>query len=990
QGISVQRLGREAWSRELTALQQKLFAASPWLAAMARLASGLSEPKKVIPLAEDPEEECQAHYYSGARCVTEGNFDCAREHFRLAASSGAECVEQVLAAVEAEGSFPEPLEHSKTDRKQLARQAALLLEKIARDQHAEAADLGTRALEQARRGCSSDDPLRVSIASHLAMARTLLGDFSGARPLLEDALQASMAAGGCVDESAAAMLNNSGFYCRCAGDPETAKALYREASRILTILQQTETANFATTLTNLAFVHVVSDEPEEALPLYRQAASTRRALFGDQHPAYAGCLVGLGHVLRQIGDLEQARETLQRSVQIYERHAATDRLVYAGALENLAALEYLLAEYDGAARHFRGAAEAYEQVGGPWQPEVAHATSGLAAVYAATGREPAALELMLRAIEQEDRLIAQVFGVSDESRRLSFLEDAAGVKDMLLSLVTKRLASSERAIHVAADVALKRKALAAEAAAFQRDFLLSGRYPQLAPKIDRLRALREKTVRAIFRGPGTEGVAAHRGAIEAWNAERQRIELELAREIPSADLAGSLTTVDASAVAGALTPGSVHIEFIEYEQLDFAQREPGQAWSGREIVAFVIPAGKDERISMVALGSAERIDQRVASFRAAITGSGTRASGRDLGLAPPATEDDVLAAGQNLREAVFDPLREALRGRERIVIAPDGSLSRLPFEALPDETGQHLVDRFAVSYLGAGRDALRLDLPRAEAGAALVMAAPDFDLVESGAGDASVRHETRTAALLRAARRFEPLPGTHREGERVAAALGVEPRMAAAATEGQLKRARSPRVLHLATHGFFLEDQAIRPLALESFERGIDGASRMAARFESPLLRSGLAFAGANAALEGRALPQDAEDGIVTSEDVVGIDLSGTQLVVLSACETGLGEIRTGEGVIGLRRAFVLAGAATLIMSLWKVPDEPTQRLMEYFYSALVEGFGRADALREAQRRLKESHPHPFFWGAFICQGDPGPLPVSAGGPVVVEKERAS
>jgi CHAT domain-containing protein len=143
---------------------------------------------------------------------------------------------------------------------------------------------------------------------------------------------------------------------------------------------------------------------------------------------------------------------------------------------------------------------------------------------------------------------------------------------------------------------------------------------------------------------------------------------------------------------------------------------------------------------------------------------------------------------------------------------------------------------------------------------------------------------------------------------------------------------------------------------------------------ENPLLRSGLALAGANTWLQNGLLPEETEDGILTAEDVSGMDLSNTDMVVLSACETGLGEVLTGEGVFGLRRSFVLAGAKTLVMSLWKVPDKQTQELMIDFYHRMMSGTSRAEALRQAQLAVKEKYPNPYFWGAFICQGNPGPL----------------
>src|SRR5262249_6428488 len=136
----------------------------------------------------------------------------------------------------------------------------------------------------------------------------------------------------------------------------------------------------------------------------------------------------------------------------------------------------------------------------------------------------------------------------------------------------------------------------------------------------------------------------------------------------------------------------------------------------------------------------------------------------------------------------------------------------------------------------------------------------------------------------------------------------------------------------------------------------------------------GVALAGGNAFLRGGAPPEGAEDGLLTAADVAGMDLLGTELVVLSACETGLGQVHASEGVFGLRRAFVVAGAKTLVMSLWKVPDEQTQELMIDFYRRLLAGVPRAEALRQAQLQLKRRYPDPYYWGAFICQGEHAPL----------------
>jgi CHAT domain-containing protein len=208
------------------------------------------------------------------------------------------------------------------------------------------------------------------------------------------------------------------------------------------------------------------------------------------------------------------------------------------------------------------------------------------------------------------------------------------------------------------------------------------------------------------------------------------------------------------------------------------------------------------------------------------------------------------------------------------------------------------------------------------------------------------------------------------EGKQVAHYLGVTPYLEQDATESRLKSWQSPDVLHIATHGFFLKNATTRERPPTSAD-----ISRLewllTQPVENPLLCSGLALAGANTWSRRGILPPEAEDGILTAEDVSSLDLLATRLVVLSACETGLGEVQIGEGVFGLRRAFTLAGARTLIMSLWKVPDSQTQELMERFYQSIIAGLPCGEALQQAKQDMKKRYKNPFYWGAFICQGDP-------------------
>jgi CHAT domain-containing protein len=199
---------------------------------------------------------------------------------------------------------------------------------------------------------------------------------------------------------------------------------------------------------------------------------------------------------------------------------------------------------------------------------------------------------------------------------------------------------------------------------------------------------------------------------------------------------------------------------------------------------------------------------------------------------------------------------------------------------------------------------------------------------------------------------------------------GVKVLTASQATENAIKQLHAPDILHIATHGFFLSGADVPLVAPPDFSANILQDTRSAlpnARpSENPLLRSGIALAGAN------LLSSGSEDGILTALEAAGLDLSGTKLVVLSACETGLGDVENGEGVYGLRRAFAIAGAESQLISLWRVSDFATKTLMVSYYQRLKNNLGRAEALRQAQLEMLQNpdYQHPYYWAAFIPSGD--------------------
>ena len=340
---------------------------------------------------------------------------------------------------------------------------------------------------------------------------------------------------------------------------------------------------------------------------------------------------------------------------------------------------------------------------------------------------------------------------------------------------------------------------------------------------------------------------------------------------------------------------------------------------------------------------------------------------------------DVKALARALDAKLMQPVRKLLGARRTVFVSPDGLLHLVPFAALVDEQERYLVEQYRFIYLTTGRDLLRLQVKTPPTQGPLVLANPDFGPAAEGLRGLQIMPSTAIAAkgattdaVDAAQLSFGPLPGTAAEARALSALLpGAIVLTQASATEAAIKHSTAPSILHIATHGFFLQDLLIPAPSTASQERSSSrGQSEdfvtPRGHVENPLLRSGLALAGAN------VHRGEADDGILTALEASSLHLWGTKLVVLSACDTGVGEVKNGEGVYGLRRALVLAGAETQMMSLWPVSDAGTRDLMIAYYQALQAGRGRSEALRQVQLQMLASTDrwHPFYWASFIQSGE--------------------
>ena len=550
---------------------------------------------------------------------------------------------------------------------------------------------------------------------------------------------------------------------------------------------------------------------------------------------------------------------------------------------------------------------------GPYHPSTLVTVGDLARVSTATGDISAAIGYQRRADSIIEKQLELNLSVGSERQKELFVRSVADWTDRTISLHLDRARDHADAATLAATVLLQRKGRVLDAM-LDTFALVRGRTtnPREQALLNDLKASTARLAELSLRGSSRESPEARRDGMQTCERVVDQLEDELAAT--SADFRAQFAPVTLDAVQAALPADAALVEFALYRRFDPAA-DNGDAYSAPRYAVYLVrrtgvPLGLD-------LGDSAAIDEEVRRFLDELRDPRTSGYKR---------------AGRDLFDRLLRPLVFASAGASRLLIAPDGNLNLVPYEALVDENQHYLLERFSISYLTSGRDLLRMGTQPSPAGPPVVVAAPAFGEPPSAAADAFY---------------FPPLPGSAAEARAIKSLFPSATVLTGSrATKTALLHVQAPSILHVASHGFFV--------------------SGGAALLENPLLRSGIALAGAN--LRDRVY----DAGILTALEASNLNLWGTKLVTLSACDTGVGEIRSGEGVYGLRRAFVLAGAESLVMSLWPVSDSVARETMVAFYRGLAGHGGRGDALHQAKLALLRTpgREHPFYWASFIQSGD--------------------
>jgi CHAT domain-containing protein len=648
----------------------------------------------------------------------------------------------------------------------------------------------------------------------------------------------------------------------------------------------------------------------EALEFGELALRVRERNFGPDHAKVAESLCGVGVTCELMGDSARARACFERAIPILDRVYEGRGFYLMDAYHHLARVLHDLGDLAEAERHGETAVRLSEAEADVRAAQSAPYCEHLAELKLDLGKAAEALPHALRARALRETVFGEALGFTSERQRL----------DLFAGSMRPHLLATLGAARPIAEYVFRTKGAVLDSLIEEAWYARSS---------DDLEAL--SLVNQIGERRSNEAALSPATACLERQQTTEELEAALARRITSSGARRRALGVTVEEVREALSAATALIEFVRYDR--YLGRRHAEPCYGAVILS------RTTGPEWVDLGRADAIDRQVRIVQHAVRN----------GL-----EDRPLSAGlTQLRKLAWAPIERMLPlGTESVILSPDGELALVSFAVLPSDDDTFLGEHFWISYVSSGRDLLAPDPPTSKAPAQLcILANPAFDAPLAPQWSTPASRATMRGVTGREVRglSFQPLPGAEKEGRLLHARArqfgfaAVDLYVGSEATESALRSLVGPAVLHLATHSFRFP--ASGPAHYKGTEMSSDAARAM--------LRTGLLLAGARRSIElwmtGETVSPET-DGIVTADEVASLDLCGTRLVVLPACDSGGGEIQAGEGVLGLRRGFLKAGARNLMLTLWPVDDESTAPMMGEFYDRMRHGGNAPQALAEMQR----------------------------------------
>lgn len=788
---------------------------------------------------------------------------------------------------------------------------------------------------------SSTHPDVASALNNLGGVRFREGAYSEASALYLRALVILEGARGPTHPDVGHVLSNLGKTREAEGAYRQATVLLGRARAIWEVAlgpAHPDIAYFI--LNNLGTVQLREGAYREAAVIFDRALAILEAALGPTHPKVAETICNLGKARELEGDYIAAAALQERALPIWEATLGSNHHSVAESLSDLGSVRAAQGDYSQATILLERALRIWADAALTELHPSAVETQRRCLISSLGQGDQPTLRIRLRTVLQgEEQLLGVLSSWGSEAAKCQYAMKFWPATEQTISLHLVDCQGDEVIGRLTCEALLRRKARVEDSIVSGQAALRAGLSTEHRVLFDEETALRQNLAALTFAGRDLDPeVRKSRYAVLVSRLEEIQSQLSEA----SSTYAKARAPVTLEEIQDVIPNDVALVEVVRYRPYQFLGAIPEmQRWSAPRYAAYVVHS--DGTPASVDLGEVSAIDALIECW----------VLGLERGT-------DSMRASRALDLAIWAPLVPCFNGKTRLFIAPDGQLNRIPWGALLGPDGRYRVEAFALSYLSTGRELLRWKHQQRANGEMLIVGAPDFDgegALRVAEGDSCDLYATGARMVDLEQQRFSPLPGAAGEVATLGRRLGIEPRTGLAASSELLTRLEvPPALLHLATHAFFKPSSGTGP--------------NEAVHVVEPMLRSGIALAGANRR-------DSASPGILTALETCRLNLWGTQLVVLSACETGLGEVHTGEGVYGLRRALTVAGSRAQILSLWRIDDEQTSELMRRLYDYLLMGLGPSEALRHVQlEAIAAGVPLPT-WAPFVASGCPEPIQFS-------------
>jgi CHAT domain-containing protein/Tfp pilus assembly protein PilF len=754
-------------------------------------------------------------------------------------------------------------------------------------------------------------------------------------------------------------INNMAGIYRATGRYAEAEEAFKRSLEIRERTYGPEHPNVAVSLVHLASLYNRQDKYVEAESMAKRAIAIQEKTLGPENSALVSPLRVLGTIFQYKGEYGQAEPFFKRALDIAGKRWGNEHPTVASCLNDLALSYKFQGNFEESGTLFKRSLEITKNKLGSEHPNVAEVLGNTSELLTAEGKYADSLAFKLQANAIQDKMIEQIVGASSAGSTLQYLAKLENYQHSFLALIATKLREDRNARREALALILRRKGILLETQRVMQQALIDTGDREANRVFEELTTVRNTIAKlALSDSDSKIGQQALQEELKRLIEHKNALEQKISQISIAYRNSAKMRRATVQDISVSLPAGSVLLEFAKVNFLGYSTSK-GKGELQPHYLSFVLLPNQPDNITLVDHGSADSIDQLIIDLKRAFAQKGQESKASEL--------------SRKLYDALFAPLQKGIGASHKIYLSPDGLLTLLPFEVLKDSNGRFLIESFSINYLTSGRDlsGFTNDINNEE-GKYILLGDPDFDLEPKSRAQIidrlSLRPHTNAAARSVDIRglKFERLPGTREEVNAISLLLGKEKCelfLDTHALKEILYSQRSPLALHLATHGFFLSDRSNPSKTPEP-----------AVILENALTRSGLALAGANRIENDGSIR--VQNGILTAEEVLGLPLRKTELVVLSACETGLGEVKSGEGVFGLRRAFTQIGVKSLVMSMWPVPDKETQELMVKFYeNSRIKGMDRCEALRQAAISQKGivgqryGNENPLYWGAFVFLG---------------------